>query len=107
MTKTEPALCTRAPTTGCSIPVTARTILEGHIRHCVRNGIEHGDADQTIASFSVISFIIYRQIFCYFGGQGTKGLKAPVNGFQYLIGAGFHPAVKKIQTSMVLYRRYG
>ena len=84
-----------------------KVVLEGHIRHCVRNGIEHGDADQTIASFSVISFIIYRQIFCYFGGQGTKGLKAPVNGFQYLIGAGFHPAVKKIQTSMVLYKRYG
>lgn len=26
-------------------------ILEGHLRHCVRDGIEHGDADQTIASF--------------------------------------------------------
>lgn len=29
-----------------------KVVLEGHIRHCVRNGIEHGDADQTIASFT-------------------------------------------------------
>lgn len=27
-------------------------ILDGHIRHCVRDGIEHGDADKTIESFS-------------------------------------------------------
>jgi hypothetical protein len=27
-------------------------------------------------------------------------LKALVNEFQYLIGAGFHPAVKMIQTSL-------
>ena len=27
-------------------------VLEGHIKHCVRDGIEHGDADQTIASFT-------------------------------------------------------
>lgn len=27
-------------------------ILEGHLRHCVRDGIEHGDADRTIADFS-------------------------------------------------------
>ena len=26
--------------------------LEGHIQHCVRDGIEHGDADQTIAQFT-------------------------------------------------------
>ena len=24
----------------------------GHIKHCVRDGIEHGDADKTIASFT-------------------------------------------------------
>ncbi len=29
-----------------------QVVLEGHIRHCVRDGIEHGDADQTIASFT-------------------------------------------------------
>lgn len=29
-----------------------RVVLEGHINHCVRDGIEHGDADQTIASFT-------------------------------------------------------
>lgn len=26
-------------------------ILEGHLTHCVREGIEHGDADQTMADF--------------------------------------------------------
>ena len=30
----------------------AKSVLEGHINHCVRDGIEHGDADQTIASFT-------------------------------------------------------
>ena len=27
-------------------------VLEGHINHCVRDGIEHGDVDQTIANFT-------------------------------------------------------
>ena len=27
-------------------------VLEGHIQHCVRNGIEHGDANKTIESFT-------------------------------------------------------
>ena len=26
-----------------------QVVLEGHIKHCVRDGIEHGDADHTIA----------------------------------------------------------
>lgn len=26
-------------------------ILEGHLQHCVRDGIEHGNADETIAKF--------------------------------------------------------
>lgn len=29
-----------------------QVILEGHIRHCVRDGIIHGDPDQTIANFT-------------------------------------------------------
>ncbi len=29
-----------------------QVVLEGHLRHCVRDGIEHGDPEQTIASFS-------------------------------------------------------
>ena len=28
-----------------------QVVLEGHIQHCVRDGIEHGDADQMIAQF--------------------------------------------------------
>ena len=29
-----------------------QVILEGHINHCVRDGIEHGDADKTIENFT-------------------------------------------------------
>ena len=29
-----------------------QVVLEGHINHCVRDGIEHGDADETIAKFT-------------------------------------------------------
>ena len=29
-----------------------RMVLEGHIQHCVRDGIQNGDADKTIASFT-------------------------------------------------------
>lgn len=27
-------------------------VLEGHLNHCVREGIEHGDPDKTIADFA-------------------------------------------------------
>ena len=27
-------------------------VLEGHLNHCVRDGIEHGDAEKTIESFT-------------------------------------------------------
>ena len=29
-----------------------QVVLEGHIRHCVRDGIEHGDAEGTIDKFT-------------------------------------------------------
>jgi DNA-binding FrmR family transcriptional regulator len=29
-----------------------QVILEGHLRHCVREGLEHGDAERTIAGFA-------------------------------------------------------
>ncbi len=29
-----------------------KVVLEGHIKHCVCDGIEHGDADKTIESFT-------------------------------------------------------
>jgi len=29
-----------------------KTILEGHISHCVRDGIEHGDPDKTLNDLS-------------------------------------------------------
>ena len=27
-------------------------VLEGHIKHCVKDGLEHGDADKTINDFT-------------------------------------------------------
>lgn len=29
-----------------------QVVLEGHLNHCVRDGIEHGDAEKTIADFA-------------------------------------------------------
>jgi DNA-binding FrmR family transcriptional regulator len=29
-----------------------QVVLEGHIQHCVRDGIEHGDANKTIENFT-------------------------------------------------------
>ncbi|EHL05380.1 hypothetical protein HMPREF0322_03935 [Desulfitobacterium hafniense DP7] len=29
-----------------------QVVLEGHLNHCVREGIEHGDADKTINDFA-------------------------------------------------------
>lgn len=29
-----------------------RVVLEGHIQQCVRDGIEHGDAEKTIQNFT-------------------------------------------------------
>ena len=29
-----------------------QVVLEGHLNHCVRDGIEHVDADKTIAEFA-------------------------------------------------------
>lgn len=28
-------------------------VLEGHINHCVRDGIAHGDVDKTISDFTI------------------------------------------------------
>jgi DNA-binding FrmR family transcriptional regulator len=29
-----------------------QVVLEGHLNHCVKEGIEHGNADKTIADFA-------------------------------------------------------
>ena len=29
-----------------------KVVLEGHLNHCVKDGIEHGDAEKTIADFA-------------------------------------------------------
>ena len=35
-----------------AIHIAGQVLLEGHIQHCVRDGIEHGDADETISKFT-------------------------------------------------------
>ena len=30
----------------------SQVVLEGHLNHCVKDGIEHGDAEKTIADFA-------------------------------------------------------
>ncbi len=29
-------------------------VMEGHIQHCVRDGVEHGDAEKAIAEFTKV-----------------------------------------------------
>ena len=29
-----------------------KVVLEGHIKHCVKDGLEHGDVDKTIENFT-------------------------------------------------------
>lgn len=38
------------PNPPCTRP--GQVVLEGHIKHCVRDGLEHGDPDLTIAKFT-------------------------------------------------------
>jgi len=35
-----------------AIQKVGQIVLDGHLKHCVRDGIEHGDADKTIADFT-------------------------------------------------------
>ena len=32
-----------------------QVVLEGHLNHCVKDGIEHGDAEKTIADFAKVT----------------------------------------------------
>ena len=41
------ALAAKSALHGCG-----KVVLEGHIRHCVLDGIRHGDPDKTIESFT-------------------------------------------------------
>ena len=35
-----------------------QVVLEGHIKHCVKDGIEHGDADKTIEDFTKGYYVV-------------------------------------------------
>jgi DNA-binding FrmR family transcriptional regulator len=37
-----------------AIQSVGQIVLEGHIKHCVRDGIQHGDAEKTIQEFSEV-----------------------------------------------------
>ena len=50
-----------------------KVVLEGHIKHCVRDGIEHGDADKTIENFTKAV-----ERFSNMGWAGDKPSHAPV-----------------------------
>ena len=55
----------------------AKVVLEGHIKHCVRDGIEHGDADKTIESFTkaVERFLQYELIAMQYRIQAKSSLR--------------------------------
>ena len=35
-----------------ALPKVGQVVLEGDVNHCLRDGIEHGDAEKTIAEFA-------------------------------------------------------
>lgn len=35
-----------------ALHIIGQVVLEGHLNHCVKDGIEHGDAEKTIADFA-------------------------------------------------------
>ena len=40
-----------------------KVILEGHLKHCVIDGIQHGDAEKTVEDFAkAIEFLDYLKI---------------------------------------------
>ena len=49
-----------------------KVVLEGHIKHCVRDGIQHGDADKTIENLpsgrALLQYGMRKQPFggCFF-----------------------------------------
>ena len=46
-----------------------QVVLEGHLNHCVKDGIEHGDAEKTIADFAkAVEYFSRLQIVCFSKG---------------------------------------
>lgn len=39
-----------------------QVVLEGHLNHCVKDGIEHGDAEKTIADFAKALEIFFKTV---------------------------------------------
>ena len=63
-----------------------QVVLEGHIKHCVRDGIEHGDADQTIANFTKAVERFEQSVkgdvhFCKRGQAPTQKVYVPLHTF--------------------------
>lgn len=72
-------------------------VLEGHLHHCVLDGIEHGDAEETIAKFSKAV-----ERFSKYGIISKEGTMYPVNikmdGRACLVIGGGHVAQRKVCT---------
>ena len=49
-----------------------QVVLEGHIKHCVRDGLEHGDPDQTIASGGAVCEYELTTNSVKTGGKGSS-----------------------------------
>ncbi|MCQ2071143.1 MAG: metal-sensing transcriptional repressor [archaeon] len=47
-------ILTQINATKSAIHSVGAIILKGHLNHCVREGIEHGDAEQVIESFTKV-----------------------------------------------------
>ena len=59
-----------------------QVVLEGHIQHCVRDGIEHGDADKTIENFTkAVERFSNMTGFCTPAVQNGRCFLFPCSGF--------------------------
>ena len=57
-----------------------QVVLEGHLNHCVRDGIEHGDADRTIAEFAKAIEHFSRWAAFFLTDNTRGGINIPIGG---------------------------
>ena len=53
-----------------------QVVLEGHLNHCAKDGIEHGDAEKTIADFA--KALEYFSIIIYIKGRYIRTIRENV-----------------------------
>ena len=76
-------------------------VLEGHIQHCVRDGIEHGDVDKTIENFTKAVELFANMVYLFPPLVPHKGgrTRAPVS-----ITAGPRPRAGRMPHPVYLSR---